>query len=422
MELSVRSRAEALDAALSAPAVPAQADGVAREVALVALLRSAGESAAARPTDEFRDALRTRLVAVGTVQGVGVTATSSPRPAAVSWRQRAAAVAVGAMASAVAVTGVAAASSQSLPGDPFYGVKRTTEDVQLHLAHGATAQGTRHLQFAATRLRELRELAFGRDLSDRDGALTTADTARVDALLADMDAETRAAARLLTTASQEGRDDEPLRQLARFADQQRQVLLQVVPVLPGGSAARARGSIALVTAVRARTQQLLDAPGCTAACNPAGAAPVVPGGAGAGPCTCLTPAPGASGAPGTQTGTSTGPGTTARPGTTPAPGASSATSPEPSSSTGSPKSSPAPGPSLPPLPVPTVPTLPLPVPVPTLPLPLPTVSSLPLQVPGVTGSGGPLSGLVGAVAPLVPGGTSLTLGQLAALALRSLLP
>src|SRR5687768_12953144 len=129
-------------------------------LALVAQLRSAGAAldAGIAPRPEFRSALRTRLPAVATVQAAQAAAPAEPAralPTAVSWRRRGSAVAAGAMASVVAVSGVAVAGSQSLPGDPFYGVKRTTEALQLQMADGEVEKGTRHLDFAASRLREV---------------------------------------------------------------------------------------------------------------------------------------------------------------------------------------------------------------------------------------------------------------------------
>jgi hypothetical protein len=119
--------------------------------ALAGRLRSVGHDldAAVAPRAEFRDALRMRLMAVGHGAGRpgrGPRGRSASRAleGRVSWRRRGSAVAAGAMASVVAVSGVAVAGSQSLPGDPFYGVKRTTEAFQLRTADGNLEKGTQH--------------------------------------------------------------------------------------------------------------------------------------------------------------------------------------------------------------------------------------------------------------------------------------
>jgi hypothetical protein len=60
--------------------------------------------------------------------------------------------------------GVAAASAQSLPGDPLYGVKRTVERAQLVLTFDARARAQLEGQFAEQRVEEARALtALGRE-------------------------------------------------------------------------------------------------------------------------------------------------------------------------------------------------------------------------------------------------------------------
>lgn len=397
MDLTVsRRQAEAFDAALTS----GHPDGLAREVAVTEALRELGTRTAVEPTAEFRTALRSRLLAVAAVQGIGETATAptpSPAPAAVSWRRRAATIAAGAMASAVAVTGVSVAASQSLPGDPFYGLKRTAEDVQLRFADTAEEEGARHLQFAATRLRELRELALGRDLAGREGELSDADAERIAALLDDMDAETRAAQRLLTEVFRATSDAAPLERLARFAEQQSEGLRTVLPALPGDTRSRARTSLALVVDLRSTAGELLQLRDCSAACDPASSAPVLPepgsDPSAVDPCECPAPAPAPSVAP-----APTGP--------APAPGASGEATPAPA------PASPAPAPTSEPTSEPT-PGPTLPVPLPTVPLPTPTLPPLPplpgedlIEVPPLVGDGGLLDGLTGLSPSLSSGVTT----------------
>jgi len=133
----------------------------------VAAVEAAGGQLAAGivPRERFRAELRTRLMAVAAVQAAAAApAAPSTTAAAVSWRSagRAGGVAAGATASVVAITGVAVAGSQSLPGDPFYGVKRQVEAFSLRTADGHVERGTRHLDHAATRLREVGGLVLGR--------------------------------------------------------------------------------------------------------------------------------------------------------------------------------------------------------------------------------------------------------------------
>ncbi|MER5767727.1 DUF5667 domain-containing protein [Streptomyces sp. NPDC001985] len=57
-----------------------------------------------------------------------------------------------------AFSGVAAASSDALPGDTLYGLKRGMEDIRLGMADGDTDRGQLYLDQASTRLSEARRL------------------------------------------------------------------------------------------------------------------------------------------------------------------------------------------------------------------------------------------------------------------------
>ncbi|HWH28379.1 MAG TPA: DUF5667 domain-containing protein, partial [Mycobacteriales bacterium] len=293
-------------------------------------------------SDEFRAALRTRLMAVAAVQGVG-SAASAPAPAAaaVSWRQRAATVAAGLTAGVVAVTGVSVAASMSLPGDPFYRVKRAAEGVQLRLADGAAEEGRRHAQFAAERLRELEEMVAG-------GSLSTGELAAALALLDDMDADTRNAQRLLTAAFRDTRDAAPVQELADFAEQQRAGLSGLMDDLPDDLRPRATTSLALLTEVQATAEELLLLRHCTAECDPEASAPVLddPGSSVGTPCECPAPVPAPTVAPPAPSATTPAP--------APTPSGSSGSSGDPTPAP-PPATSPSPSPT-PLVPLPTLPT------------------------------------------------------------------
>ena len=395
------------------------------ELALAARLRSTGAAldAGIVPRAEFKDALRMRLMAVATVQAAAPAPVAAPAApvralqAAVSWRSRAGAVAAGAMASVVAVSGVAVAGSQSLPGDPFYGVKRTTEAFQLRTADGDVERGTRHLDFAATRLREVRGLTLGRDAVDAgpklgpaaigggitlrsasqplaDGAALSPEVAeRVRGTLSDMDAATRKGTTLLTSAYRSSQAAEPLRALSRFTTRQSAGLEQLLPALPPATQTRARISLALLTDVGERADELLGIGTCGLGCDPSQAAPSLPGASSAssassgsaGPAGCECPAPAPAPQPSAVPPSSEEPATSET--SSPEPTRTTSPSPQPSA-TPSPTPSPTPSSTLP-VPVPTapvpVPTLPLPLPSPTLTAPavLEPVASV---LPGINGS------------------------------------
>jgi hypothetical protein len=359
-------------------------------VALARRLRDAGTTleAMSAPQPEFRAALRARLVAVATVQPVNAASAPSPSGAAAlarRWRstrvQQGATVAAGAVACVVAVSGVAVASSQALPGDPFYDVKRTAEGVQLRLADGNAAEGRRHLQFAATRLDELAAMAVGGE-GDRDVDL---DWDRVRETLSDMDDETRAGSRLLERAWRDSGDRSALDVLSSFTADQAAGLQALLPALAPRAIDEARASLALVGQLAGTTQQLLGVapcgPGCTRGTAPGGGSVTDPS------CDCPSPAPavpriGKPSLPPTLPvappagSPESSPATTSTDGSTAPPGSTEPSAPPPSDGGPAPALSPLPG--APPATAPS-PSAPSPS-APPPPSPLPT----PLSPPAVT--------------------------------------
>jgi hypothetical protein len=304
--------------------------------------------------------------------------------------QRRVAVTAGAMASVVALTGVGVAATRSLPGQPFYGVKRFSEGVQLDLTSGDTAKGSKHLEFAATRLREVRALAHheGALSLGTSGAPVAAGLAlggstsqRIADALADFDSETKAGTALLTAVYRKTGKPAPLRIIASFTTQQRSRLSALLPVLPETVQPQAESSLQLVTKVGTDATDMLALGTCGGSCYPGNAGPQTP----AQP----APTPGATAAPsasqddnGVPACTCGQPTLAPSPTSEPAPTPSSSPTPAPAAT---PSDSPAPSPTptpllpfpLPTLPIP-LPTLPVPLPLPTLPLPLPT---LPVGLP-----------------------------------------
>ena len=242
---------------------------VAPTLALATALRAMPTAAPARP--EFRDALRQRLMAVAAVQGVGEVAQSPAakvRELGSTWRfQRRMAVVAGSAAAITAFTGVGLGASRSLPGDPFYGVKRASEDVQLAATFGDEAKGKRHLEFARTRLGEVEALA-GRSSALEDfmpgaaGALgplsAAAKSSTIVATLRDMDSETRAGSDALVEVALNTGSTEPLEALDEFTQEQFADLKAVLPALPQDARDRARASLALLSAVATRTVEVAN--------------------------------------------------------------------------------------------------------------------------------------------------------------------
>lgn len=317
-------------------------DDVVAGVALASQLRAAAPEPS--PSAAFRAQLRTRLVAVATVQAAADAPAAPPVRTGGRFR-RLATVAAGALAGVVAVSGVAVASSRSLPGDPFYGVKTGVESLQLRAASGPVALGERHLQLAATRLREVRELSA-------DGAQAP----RLQDGLAAMDTQVSDAGALLVAASSAGRDPAPLRALTAALATQQRALAGLVPALPAGNRRQATASLALLAIWDGRATALLQPPA-----RPGGQAP-------------------GSNAPGSTAPAGTAPGDQAP--TTQGPAAG------PSSGPGSPSHT------TPSTPQGTAPTVPM-TKVPVTTVPVPTRIPVPVEIPGVPTPAVPLPGLPG---------------------------
>ena len=315
--LVVRGRAAELDRRLEAAP---------ESEPLVAALRATGQQLAADvlPREQFRDDLRTRLMAVAAVQAAPAEQAPVAVPSAVSWRvrSRAGGVAAGAMAAVVAVAGIAVAGSRSLPGDPFYGVKRQVESFSLRAADGDVARGTRHLGHATTRLREVGGLVRGRDQlsapapsasgirlvaasSPTGVVLLGAPVAeRVRQTLGDMDTATLRGQELLTEVFRSTGARGPLQLMGQWALEQGDGIEELLPALPPASRDRARTSLALVEGVAADADELLAAD-CGPACDPTGGGPSAPASG--------APASVPSGGTGTSPAGTTGPTTSGRP-------------------------------------------------------------------------------------------------------------
>lgn len=163
---------------------------------------------------DFRTALRERLVAEAAARvPAAVVPAQRARPTAPSrLRQAVAAVAV---ASVVTGIGAAAASTQALPGDGLYGLKRQIEGVQLDLARGDLSRGRELLQQADARLSEAEALAAGENGSE------AATRALVAQALDDMAVAVTLGIEDLTRAYRATGEAEPLLVIQRFvADQQ----------------------------------------------------------------------------------------------------------------------------------------------------------------------------------------------------------
>lgn len=179
---SHKREADAFEAALrGAPADAAVTELVRHAEALCA------RAATVAPSDDFRLALRERLMA-----DAPALLTAHPRPAATvvatprtsGVRRRVARLSAAAIV-AVGGVGLVASSAQAVPGDMLYGVKRSVESVELALHRTDASRGEFQLEQARERLAEAEHLADEGDL-DRSASALADFRSQADAGTADL--------------------------------------------------------------------------------------------------------------------------------------------------------------------------------------------------------------------------------------------
>jgi hypothetical protein len=172
------------------------------------------------PSTDFSSALRARLVQETSQRSPAARVPTQRSAAAQESRSHRIRQAVAAL-TAVAIVGgagAAAASSQALPGDSLYGLKRGIEAAQLSLAGSEMARGRELLEQADARLGEAEKLATS------DGAADADTRDRIGQALSDMDTAVRDGSTLLTDVYRQTGDPAALELLDRFViDQQRRL-------------------------------------------------------------------------------------------------------------------------------------------------------------------------------------------------------
>ncbi|GAA1926612.1 DUF5667 domain-containing protein [Streptomyces sodiiphilus] len=124
--------------------------------------------------------------------------------------------------------GVAAASTNALPGDTLYGLKRGMEDLRLDFAGGSADRGRLHLDHAAKRLGEARRLME----RGRAGELDQEQVAEVRRTLSSMSRDASEGHRLLSQAYEADGSIVPLQSLSAFSEKHRGSWTQLRDTLP----------------------------------------------------------------------------------------------------------------------------------------------------------------------------------------------
>jgi hypothetical protein len=204
-------------------------------VSLSGRLTQVADEESLAPDADFQTGLRAMLMAKIEREGIGVGADAKAEQAASraalagrtqvvnqvrrgTGRTRAA-VLVGVTTGAILLSGVSAASTDALPGDPLYQVKRSTERAQLAFAGSDASRGQLYLEFARARVSEAHRVQTG----------------LLAGVLTDMDSDTKQAVSLLTSAAVAGQDSNALQTILTFVAAQGDSLND----LPVGSAKQA---------------------------------------------------------------------------------------------------------------------------------------------------------------------------------------
>jgi hypothetical protein len=231
------------------------------------------------PRDEFRAALRERLIQAAAVElpaqaAAAASASATTRapdhrrpahaakvtdtPSAARRRRQLVAVATG-LVLVGGGTGVAAASEQALPGDMLYPVKRTLESAQVSLAQGPGGEGHALLERASTRLYEADSLGSEEDLSE-----TRLDA--VESALGDFAGDaSHGGSKLLDAYSTSGQPQD-IRTLRDFTQQSHDTLSDLAQTLPPESQPSLMAAAETVVSLDDMARRAC--PGCTSGLPP----------------------------------------------------------------------------------------------------------------------------------------------------------
>ncbi|GAA4660770.1 DUF5667 domain-containing protein [Streptomyces chumphonensis] len=124
--------------------------------------------------------------------------------------------------------GVAAASTDALPGDTLYGLKRGMEDLKLDMAGDDSERGLVHLDQASTRLNEARRLME----RERSGPLDHESLGEVRNALTAMRVNAAEGHRLLSGLYERDGNLNPMRSLSAFTESHRGAWVQLRDRLP----------------------------------------------------------------------------------------------------------------------------------------------------------------------------------------------
>lgn len=157
----------------------------------------------------------------------GDRGSGRPKPRS-AWSRRLAAGGLSVGVAAGALGGVAAASTDALPGDTLYGLKRGMEDMRLNLADDDADRGKVYLDLASTRLQEARRLME----RGRGGELDDESLGEIRRALSGMQEEASEGHRLLAAAYRKNGSLRPIETLSAFSSNHRKGWTELRDRLP----------------------------------------------------------------------------------------------------------------------------------------------------------------------------------------------
>jgi Domain of unknown function (DUF5667) len=212
-----------------------------------------------RADPEFRDGLRAVLMATIERDGIGAAATDpdaadpGTEGSVTPWlpirsRRARGAIVIGLTVGTLAVSGMSAASGDASPGNPLYGMKRSTEQAQLALSSSLISRGQLYLEFAKTRMNE--------------AATMRGDAPGLTGFLDDMDDDTKQGVKLLTSSAMDRNDPAALAAIESFSTGQRQTVMGMIGGLSGPAHDRTVNSLGLLDRIDRRVVDLRGALRC----------------------------------------------------------------------------------------------------------------------------------------------------------------
>jgi hypothetical protein len=217
-------------------------------VAAAQMVRELPIHAEARPI--FKRDLRAMLIAAAERDGIGVTSVTAERDNRVNRPRARSAIAIGIAAGTLALSGVSVASSEALPGDALYGMKRSTKRAQLALAGTDLIRGKIYLDFARMHLQEANAARH-----DEDGFVVA---------MTAMDVETQQGVKMLVGTALNHHDTSALDAIEGFLASQREAVAQMLRLGEFPAPEKVTESLALLNLVKDRVTAARSALVCGA--------------------------------------------------------------------------------------------------------------------------------------------------------------